>query len=113
MNIDFYDIEAMRRISLNARSKTSIEQINRAIMESAKEGFFIAKCYVHLFDGNSLSYKNVTFKEDDPEIIWLKDAGYQVKIFDNDPFSHLMICWAENAIWSDEEKDWIYDTKNR
>ena len=105
--VDILDVNAMRRITMKARELSSIEQINRTIKEEADEGNFCASIYVHTWDGNSLEYKNADFDEESPEVIMLRDAGYQVKAIHDDQFSKLYVCWAENAHWDDKE-GWTY-----
>lgn len=114
MNNDFIDRKSVYNITVEARHKNSIEQINEAILKSAKEGWFMTEIAVYEYnDISDIARKTVRFKEDDLEVVWLRDAGYHVKVSENREWWSISICWFKDAKWDDKEGDWIYDSKNK
>ena len=106
MNNDFVDIRSARNITTTVRQKTSIEQINDAIIEAAKEGWYMTEVTVHNPNETTVAREIVRFKDDDLEVVWLRDAGYKVRLSDEHKWWSISICWAEGAEWNEEEGEW-------
>ena len=112
-NNDFIDRNSIYNITVEARHKNSIEQINEDILESAKQGWFIAEPAVHKYnDISDISREIARFKEDDLEVVWLRNAGYHVKVSNDSDWWSLSICWFKDATWDEENRTWVYDTEN-
>ena len=101
------DASAVTRDS--RKSNQFIEQFNKQVLESAKDGYYYAKVYIRYSDDIEdleFLYKDLT--EDDPDIIAVKEAGYKVHILhNNNGFHSLLVCWNEHAEWDEEAKDFV------
>ena len=87
------------------RSNQFIEQFNKQVLESAKDGFYCASVYIRFSDDiEDLDYLYKDIQEDDPEIIAVKEAGYNIHIVHSEHgFHKLEVSWGSNVVWNEKE----------